>query len=144
MWKYLRTKMLGNKKAQVSIEIIYSVGVLLLIFIMLSGVTLSRKGVVDDTREFIEKRDTCLKISNKLNGILTLEEGFETNFKTIYEVEITDSGMIIVGDEGGENPKEVEAYCSFPGGLVGDVGVVKDAGKYKAYKINGEINITKE
>ena len=113
-----------------------------MIFIMLSGVTFTRKATIDQTKEFVEKRDSCWEISTKLNSLTTMGNGFSTEFKTIYYASVSGDGLIIVGDKDTDtsDPKEVEAHCNY-------VGILKDGdltglnGKYLATKVNGTIEI---
>ena len=106
-----------RKKGQISIEIMYSVGVLLLIFVMLSSVTFTKKLDVERTRETVLKKNDCVMISNALQRVATLGEGYESWFKSYYELNVLKSGLIIVGDTGDGGPTEIEIICSFNGVL---------------------------
>ena len=106
-----------RKKGQISIEIMYSVGVLLLIFIMLSSVTFTKKVDVERTRETVQKKNDCVMISNALQRVATLGDGYESWFKTRHKLNILNSGLIILGDTADGGPTEIEIICSFNGVL---------------------------
>ncbi len=106
-----------RKKGQISIEIMYSVGVLLLIFIMLSSVTFTKKLDVERTRETVLKKNDCVMISNALQRVATLGDGYESWFKTYHKIDILESGLIIVGDIEDGGTSEIEIICSFNGVL---------------------------
>ncbi len=105
------------KRGQISIEIMYSVGVLLVIFLILSYATFNRKVEIERTRETVDKRSDCIMISNALNRVASLGEGYSSTFKTVYNFDIFDTGLIIVGDIDDTGPKEIEIVCSFSGVL---------------------------
>ena len=105
------------KRGQISIEIMYSVAVLLVIFLVLSSATFERKVQVEDTRDAVEKRSDCIMISNALSRVATLGEGYSSTFKTIHNFDIFDTGLIVVGDVGDIGPKEIEVICSYSGVL---------------------------
>jgi uncharacterized protein (UPF0333 family) len=104
-----------NKKGQISIEIMYSVGVLLVIFLILTAATFQRKIDVENTRETIEKRNDCVMISNAMNRVSSLGEGYSSTFRTIYNFDVFDTGLIVIGDIAGSTPEEIEVICSFNG-----------------------------
>ena len=127
-----------SKKGQVSIEIMYSVGVLLVIFILLTAMTFSKKIDVERTRDTIDKKNDCNKISSAINRVLALGTGYEATFKTIHEFDVYTTELIIVGDlDGGDPKKEIEVICTFEGEIdqdysgtgrwkvINDVGILK-------------------
>ncbi len=123
------------KRGQISIEIMYSVAVLLVIFLVLSSATFERKIQVEATRDTIEKRSDCIMISNALSRVATLGEGYASTFKTIHNFDIFDTGLIVIGDVGDLGPKEVEVVCSFNG--------VLNQTSYKDYIGAWKVNNTK-
>ena len=86
----------------------YSVGVLLLIFIMLSSVTFTKKVDVERTRETVQKKNDCVMISNALQRVATLGDGYESWFKTRHKLNILNSGLIILGDTADGGPTEID------------------------------------
>ena len=69
-----------NKKGQVSIEIMYSVGVLLIIFLLLTVMTFNKKIDVERTRDIIDKKNDCNQISSAINRVLALGDGYNATF----------------------------------------------------------------
>ena len=106
-----------SKKGQISIEIMYSVGVLMVIFILLSSVTFNKKVDVERARDTVDKRSDCIMISNALGRVASLGEGYSSEFTTIYYFEIFKTGLIVVGDVSGSTPEEIEVICTFNGNL---------------------------
>lgn len=104
-----------NKKGQISIEIMYSVGVLLIIFILLTVMTFSKKVDVERTRDTVEKKNDCNEISSAINRVLALGDGYEATFKTIFNFDVYTSELIIVGDPDVGDPREIEVTCTFEG-----------------------------
>ncbi len=104
-----------NRKGQISIEIMYSVGVLLIIFILLTVMTFSKKVDVERTRDTVEKKNDCNEISSAMNRVLALGDGYEATFKTIFNFDVYTSELIIVGDPDVGDPREIEVTCTFEG-----------------------------
>lgn len=104
-----------SKKGQISIEIMYSVGVLLVIFILLTAMTFSKKIDVEITRDTVNKKNDCNKISSAINRVLSLGSGYESTFRTVYHFDVYDTELIIVGDPVIGDPKEIEVICTFEG-----------------------------
>tara|TARA_Y100000310_G_scaffold345353_1_gene464071 strand:- start:1589 stop:2002 length:414 start_codon:yes stop_codon:yes gene_type:complete len=132
-----------SRRGQISIEILYSVGVLLLIFIMLTGITFERRMSVESTRDLVGKKDTCMMISNKLNSVSVLGDGYSSDFKTIHRFDVYDTGLLIVGDVGvaeEDKPKEVEAVCTFNGVLFTDK-FTGDGGAWSVVNNGGVLTI---
>ena len=109
----------NSKKGQISIEIMYSVGVLMVIFILLSSVTFDKKIDVEKARDTVDKRSDCVMISNALGRVAVLGEGYTSEFTTTFIFDVFQTGLIIVGDKIYEEntPEEIEVICSFNGNL---------------------------
>ncbi len=103
-----------NKRGQVSIEIMYSIGVLLLIFILLTAVTFSKRVDVRKTDETVKKKNDCNEISSALNRILALGDGYSTDIYTPYNLDLFEAGLIVIGDPG-VSSTEIELVCTFEG-----------------------------
>ncbi|MDP3917268.1 MAG: hypothetical protein Q8Q42_03195 [Nanoarchaeota archaeon] len=106
-----------KKRGQISIEIMYSVGVLLVIFILTSSLAFNRKLDIERAGDTVSKRSDCAMISNAINRVVTLGEGHKSTFKTVYNFDVYDIGLIIVGDEPGTSPGELEVICTYNGKL---------------------------
>ena len=127
-----------SRKGQISIEIMYSVGVLLMIFILLTAMTFSKKIDVERTRDTVAKKNDCNKISSAINRVLALGNNYEANFKTIHHFDVYTTELIIVGDpDGGDPQTEIEVVCTFEGNIDQDYSgtgiwkVINDAGVLK-------------
>jgi hypothetical protein len=104
------------KRGQIGVEIMYAVGVLLVIFIILTAVAFERRVSVSKAGETVDKKNDCSMIADKLNSIAALGEGYSTWFKTFYFVHVLESGIIYVGDNG-TSANEIEVVCTFNGEL---------------------------
>lgn len=130
------------KRGQISIEIMYSVAVLLVIFLMLSSAAFDRKIQVERTRETVEKRSDCVMISNSLSRVASLGEGYSSTFKTIYNFDVFDTGLIVVSDVSTDNEeKEIEIICSFSG-VLAEASFPDKFGAFKVENIGGLLNLT--
>jgi len=130
-----------KRRGQISIEIMYSVSVILVIFLILTSFTFDKKVEVEKMRETIEKRSDCVMISNSLGRAAALGEGHSSTFKTSYNFDIFDSGLIVIGDIAGSTPTEVEVVCSY-NGILGEEAYTDKYGAWKVFN-NGE-NLTLE
>jgi hypothetical protein len=128
-----------SKKGQISIEIMYSVGVLLMIFILLSSVTFDKKVDVERARDTVDKRSDCIMISNALGRVASLGDGYSSYFTTTFYFEIFQTGLIIVGDVSGSTPEEIEVICTFNGKL--DQDYEKDGGSWEVINAGGILSI---
>ena len=130
---------LNNKKGQIGIEIMYSIGVLLAIFILLTSVTFERRISVEKSREMIDKKNDCVMVSDKLTSITSLGDGYSTQFKTLHNLDIYDNGLIIIGDFGPGDEKEIEILCQYTGilnqtsyeNLTGSFSIIGEGGFIK-------------
>jgi len=129
-----------KKKGQISIEIMYSIGVLLIIFILTSSLAFNRKIAIEKTDEIIEKRSDCAMISNAINRVVSLGDGYKSTFKTIYNFDVYDIGLIVVGDTAGTTPEEVEVICTFNGKL-NETEYIDNQGNWEVGIFNNEITL---
>jgi len=130
-----------KKKGQISIEIMYSVAVLLVIFLVLSSATFDRKIQVERTRDTVNKRSDCIMISNALSRAASLGEGYSTTFKTVHNFDIFDTGLIVVGDLGDKGPKEVEVVCSY-NGLLNQTAYKDYLGSWRVNNTEGMLQLS--
>ena len=123
------------KKGQIGVEIMYAVGVLLVIFIILSAIAFDRRIDIRDARDTIMKKNDCYMIANKLNSVAALGEGYTSEFKTNYFADIFDTGVIYLGDNETDE-QEIELVCTFNGKL-NQSNYINLTGRWKVFN-NGE------
>lgn len=133
--------LMKNKKAQVSIEIMYSVGVLLIIFLLLTVMTFNKKIDVEQTRDIIDKKNDCNRISSAINRVLALGDGYNATFRTPHTFDVYTTELIIVGDAETTN-SEVEVVCTFEGELTEDY--LLGTGKWKAINEKGVLRLEED
>lgn len=110
------------KKGQISTEVMYSVGIMILVFLILTGISFNRRSEVRKLDEFVEKRSECLKLSNFLTSINTFgpfsigaafpfDDGFiRVNVKNYAD--IFENGVIFIRDLN-ISETSIEATCTF-------------------------------
>ena len=91
-----KTKNDFGKKGQISTEVIYSVGVMIVIFLLLTGITFNRRMDVRKSDDYLNKRTECLKISNTVSSLSSSGDGTQRIIQIIYNVTITNQSRIIV------------------------------------------------
>lgn len=133
--------LMKNKKAQISIEIMYSVGVLLIIFLLLTVMTFNKKIDVEQTRDIIDKKNDCNRISSAINRVLALGDGYNATFRTPHTFDIYTTELIILGDAETTN-SEVEVICTFEGELTEDY--LLGTGKWKAINEKGVLRLEED
>ena len=52
------------KKSQANIELLYSLGTILILFLIITLISFDKNTEIKKTRDFVEKRNDCLKIAN--------------------------------------------------------------------------------
>lgn len=99
-----------SQRAQISIEVIYSIGVMLVIFLILTGVSFSWRLQYSHTDEYLQKRDECLRLSNYIASVAI---GGPGTYASVYSRERSDlsrDGYITVGTLA-TGPGPVETTC---------------------------------
>ncbi|MEK6903063.1 MAG: hypothetical protein AABW64_00255 [Nanoarchaeota archaeon] len=135
-----KTKNDFGKKGQISTEVIYSVGVMIVIFLLLTGITFNRRMDVRKSDDYLNKRTECLKISNTVSSLSSSGDGTQRIIQIIYNVTITNQSRIIVS-ETGATPKTVEAVCTYTGNTAG--AEIAGLGQYIFNNTKGVVYINK-
>tara|TARA_Y100000310_G_scaffold144893_3_gene144243 strand:- start:56558 stop:56977 length:420 start_codon:yes stop_codon:yes gene_type:complete len=130
-----------NKKGQISTEVLYAVGTMVLIFLLLTGITFNRKLDLKKTDDYLKKRTECLKISNTISSISAAGEGTERIISITYNVTIFKTSRISVS-ETEIKPKTIEAVCSYTGNLAKDVNIA-GIGNYIFNNTKGAVEVGK-
>ena len=101
-----------SRHAQISIEVIYSIGVMLVIFLILTGISFSWRLQYSHMDEYLQERDECLRLSNYLASVAI---GGPGTYASVYSRERSDlsrEGYIVVGTLP-TGPGPVEVTCGF-------------------------------
>ena len=101
------------KKAHISTEVMYSIGVMVVIFLILTGISFNRNRELEKTSDFLKKKSECLKVSDTLSTMWLSGSEMEANITFKYTTSIFRvSGIIFVG-ETTETTTSVEATCTY-------------------------------
>ena len=130
------------KKAQISVEIMYAVGVMIIIFIILSGISFNRRIEIIKLDDFLDKKNECLRLSDIITGIQA--SGNETtaivNIKYPTDA-YTDGALLVKGTA--ITPTTVEASCTYHGTLSNGTNALDLQGPYRIKNANSLIKFEK-
>ena len=103
-----------SKKSQISLEVIYSVGILIIIFIILNGVTFNWKFDIRKTDDFLRKKNDCLMFADTITSLSNSGNNAEATLKSHYYAQVFAGGLVMVGElSDGSIAKEVT--CTYTG-----------------------------
>lgn len=121
-----------SRYAQVSLEVMFAVGTMIIMFFILTGVNFNREREVTDLREYTTKLDRCNELAQYINGVYTLGDNATAKFYTRqYAFFIDDASQsIIVSDE--NLASSIDASCTF----------VAPAGEAKTLEILTNYDVT--
>ena len=82
------------RKAQVSMELIIMISILLIMFISISIYSFNKKNEIKATEDYLDRKDNCLKISNLISETYIGGDGTNVVTKSEYNLSI-DSPLLI-------------------------------------------------
>ncbi|MCK4521818.1 MAG: hypothetical protein KAU20_04545 [Nanoarchaeota archaeon] len=85
-----------NKKSQISIEFLFSLGIVLFILIILSVFSINKNRELNYKKDIIEKKQECLKFSNFILYTHNSGSGTSIQAKTQYSLKIYNTSTIEV------------------------------------------------
>ena len=129
------------KKGQISIEVIYSIGVMLIIFLILTGVSFSWRLQFMHTDEYIDQRNQCFKIADYISGVAIGGHGTSARIYVREQSEVYSNGVIVVGTTSA-GPGEVEATCGFSAPMKDPKTTLQALNYYTIMNVNSNITIT--
>src|SRR3989344_7255437 len=103
------------KKGQISIEILYAVSVILILFSILTVMELERKQDVRRMEDFLKKRGECFKLSTLIAGASSTGDVAIYDYYSPYETIVESTGFINIRNLNKTNSLEV--FCSFHAAL---------------------------
>lgn len=111
------------KKSQISVELLFAVGFVVLIFIILLAFTMERRYEVSKTEITLNEKAECYKLSNLISGVFNSGTGTGMTENLKYNAEIDSSeGSIFIG--------EGRFFCTFPiKGVTGPTGTIFNISK---------------
>ncbi len=99
------------KKGQSSLEGIFVVGAIFIIFLFILGYGFERRVDLGNNENFISQRDNCLKISNLIMGVFINGNGTEVVSEVDYQFQgLPDSRLIEIKTQAMKNT----IFCTVP------------------------------
>lgn len=110
----MRRKLYKSRRGQISTEIMYAVGVMIMIFLLLTGIAFNRRSELRKMDDYLQKRNECLKISNTIASLTA--SGFNTRaiITLYYKSWVYNSSRITV-DPSLTSTKETP--CTYVGNI---------------------------
>ncbi|MDO8556026.1 MAG: hypothetical protein Q7R96_02520 [Nanoarchaeota archaeon] len=99
-------------KGQISLEIVFAVGAVLVLFLIIIALTFVKKQEALDTEKFIEARAECVALADALSSMATLGPVSNVTMHVYYKHSISNTSVIksFVNDSGQEI-----AFCNYLG-----------------------------
>ncbi len=119
------------KKAQVSTETIFAVGMVLFLFIIILAFSFIKKQEVIKTEQFIEARAECLQLADAFSSMLTLGPTSNISMYLYYKHVVFNNTIIRTW---ANDSKQEIAFCNYLGkvgpyaNLTGNIHVQNVAG----------------
>jgi len=95
------------KKGQISVEILFSLGVVMLLFIIVMTMITDRNEQIRKGERYTELRETCFRVANLLTSIWS-SETTNMSMRLYYNVTIEgpERSLFVTGKE--------QVFCSYP------------------------------
>lgn len=110
-------KMKMFKKSQISVELLYAVGVIILVFLLLVGITFNYRQDIRRSDEFLTMRGECFEVSDTIASVSAAGMNTERIITIDNRVKILDDGRILVGgaDLTSLDFDNAKAICTYTG-----------------------------
>ncbi|MFH0798254.1 MAG: hypothetical protein V1906_02470 [Candidatus Woesearchaeota archaeon] len=103
---------MSSKKGQVSTEFIFSLGIVIVIFLMLIYLSFEKTKEVRDTESMLDKKAECIRMANMISGVFSLGPGTEKLSHTDYRIYARNNTVLEVQRDG-HTQKEPPVQCRF-------------------------------
>lgn len=87
-------------RAQITIEFMFVIGIIMLIFIIFLGFALDKRADLRDREKFLEKRNECFKVADLVTSVFAAGHGAEATHSTDYIITIFNSSRMQVEEIG--------------------------------------------
>lgn len=140
-------KLFKKKQGQISTEIMYAVGVMIMIFLLLTGVTFNRKSELQRMDDYLQKRNECLRIANTISSLTASGFNTEATIFIYYGGRVFNNNRIVVAfDPTGTSKKETP--CTYVGVISpndpqGGFTDLSASTSYRFVNINEQVQIIK-
>src|SRR3989344_2156169 len=127
----MRRKLYKPRRGQISIEIMYAVGVIIMIFLLLTGISFNRRGELRKMDDYLQKRNECLKVANTIASLTS--SGFNTAaiLSLHYPMSIFTNGRITVEPSQTSSKETPCTYVGYMNPIFADAqGQISLSGSY--------------
>ena len=129
------------RRGQISMEVMYSVGVMMIIFIILTGISFNRRLEISHTDEYLDKHNQCFKLADYITSVAAGGDGTAAQVYLRHYTDIAGKGVIIVG--GAVKTEElIEATCGYSAKISATSDLTLDPYlTYRILNIRGTVDI---
>lgn len=103
---------MDSKKGQISIEFLFSIGIVLVIFIMLIFLSFEKTKEVRGIEKILDKKAECIRMANMISGVFSLGPGAEKTSYTDYRIYARNNTVLEVQRDG-HTQLEPPVQCRF-------------------------------
>lgn len=96
-------------KSQVSLEFLFTIGIVLLVFILLVMFNFERQVDVSNLNSYVYLKSECFKLSSSITNAYVAGQGVNLTARIDYDAYIFAEDMTINFRE-----NDIDVYCSFP------------------------------
>lgn len=123
------------EKAQISIEFLFSIGLIFLIFLMLLAVILDKEYEIRVSESTLGKLSECQRIANIITALASSNDGMKIEIDTDYYINVFSSGQIFANDIDSTHNEVSCTYVANPLSLNlnGIIRLEKAGGLVRAY-----------
>lgn len=101
-----------NEKGQISTEFIFSLGIVLVVFLMMIYLSSEKTKEVKDIERTLEKKAECTRIANFMSGVFALGPGAEKTSHTSMRVYVRNDTVVEIQRKG-HTQNEPAVQCRF-------------------------------
>lgn len=105
-----------KKHAQMSLEIIITIGIILLVFLASLPLISNMGQEIRETKHYLDLLQPCMEIANTVIAVFNSGDGSSDIFYTGYNASVFGAGFVIV---------ENDVSCNFPKNIVLDADLSK-------------------
>ena len=95
-----------SKRGQISVETLFAVGIVFILFSVVLVVVIDKRAELRDTESFLELRNECFKVANMISEVSVNGEGTNRSIKIRNNISVQENYLFAT------DGKE-EVYCSF-------------------------------
>jgi uncharacterized protein (UPF0333 family) len=95
------------KKAQIAQEVLFAIGIIVLIFIILMIFTSNRKVAYYELEHNVKAASDCHNLANIMSTVYAADDGTQVNMRTDYSISIANNSVLRIDYEG-----QLRAMCS--------------------------------